>query len=54
MNPFDLFVCALGMIVVFISLFIIVLLCNLTHVICEKIDHFFATRKENRSSTHSK
>ena len=54
MNPFDLFVCALGMIVVFISLFVIVLLCELTHKICDKLDHFFSTKKANNASPNSK
>lgn len=45
MNPFDLFVCVLGMVVVFISLFVIVLLCNLTHKVCDKLDHLFPSKK---------
>ncbi len=45
MNPFDLFVCVLGMVVVFISLFVIVLLCELTHKVCNKLDHLFPNQK---------
>lgn len=54
MIPSNLFVCALGMGVVFIALFFMVLVCHLTHLICDKITYFLAQRQSQVSSNTSK
>lgn len=45
MIPSNTFVCLLGLGVVFISLFIMVLLCHLIHFICDQIDYFLKKSK---------
>lgn len=54
MIPSNLFVCALGMGVVFIALFFMVLICHLTHLICDKLAYFLVQKQSQNSSNPSK
>ena len=54
MIPSNLFVCALGMGVVFIALFFMVIICHLIHLICDKIAYFLAQRQSQDLSNTSK
>ncbi len=53
MVPSNLFVCIMGLTVVFISLIFMVLICHLTHWICDKITTYLDHKKNKTKSFHS-